>query len=154
MLISINPFTHEAAEEFCSLFRADAVLRAELNMPDRSKFSAEEEFGFISEWNKKNNSESFAIRYGNEFAGMISLSHIDHAKNKARVGYWVGSEFRNRGIGKKAFEAILSIAKSRGIVVLASDIDKSNLYSLKIWEKYNPVITEKNETQVSVKIKI
>jgi len=154
MLISINPFKYEDAEELCSLFKRDLILRNELNLSDQSEFSADEELLFISEWNKKSNSESFAIRYGNEFAGMISLSHIDHAKNKARVGYWVGSEFRNRGIGKKAFEAILSIAKSRGIVVLASDIDKSNLYSLKIWEKYNPVITEKNETQVSVKIKI
>lgn len=153
-MISIKPFTHEVAEELCRVFQTDAVLRKELNMPDRSRFSADEELLFISEWNKKNNSESFAIRYGDEFAGMISLSHIDLAKNKARVGYWVGSEFRNRGIGKKAFELILRIAKSKGIEVLESDIDKSNLFSLKIWEKYNTVITEKNERQVSVKIKI
>jgi len=79
---------------------------------------------------------------------------MDLANKKARVGYWVGSELRNRGIGKEAFELILSIAKSKGIEVLESDIDKSNLFSIKIWEDYNPEITEKNEKQVSVKIKI
>lgn len=153
-MISIIPFTYEAEEELCRLFQTDAILRAELNMPGKSEFSADEEFRFITEWNKKNNSESFAIRYDGEFAGMISLSHIDHTKNKAKVGYWVSSEFRNIGVGKKAFELILNIAKSKGIEVLESDIDKSSLFSLKIWKKYNPVITEKNERQVSVEIKI
>jgi len=152
-LISLNPFTLQSAAEMVDLFRTDEAVRKELGL-EKKEFSAEEEFRFISEWNKKNNSESFAIRYGDEFAGMISLSHKDLAYKKARVGYWVGSEFRNRRIGKKAFEAILSVAKSRGIVVLASDIDKSNLFSLKIWEKYNPEITEKSESQVSVIIKI
>ncbi|HQO09540.1 MAG TPA: GNAT family N-acetyltransferase [Clostridiales bacterium] len=151
-MISIEPFTYESAKELCRLFQTDAILRAELNMPGKSEFSADEELLFISEWNKKNNSESFAIRYVNEFAGMISLSHIDHAKNKARVGYWVGSEFRNRGIGKKAFELIISLAESKGIKVLESDIDKNNLFSLKIWQKYNPEISEKNETQYELRL--
>jgi len=151
-MISLKPFTHEAAKELCSLFKTDAVLRTELNMPDRSKFSADEELLFISEWNKKNNSESFVIRYGDEFAGMISLSHIDDEKKSARIGYWVGSEFRNRGICKDAFGLLVSAAKERSFKILESDIDKSNVYSLKIWEKYNPEIIEKNEKQYTVRM--
>ena len=152
-MISINPFTLESAADMVELFRTDGVLRSELGL-DKTEFSAEEEFRFVSEWCKKKSSESFDIRFENEFAGMISLSHIDLENKKTGVGYWVGSKFRGKGIGKKAFELILDIAKSKGLEILQSDIDRNNLFSLKIWQKYSPEISEKNEKQVSVKIKI
>ncbi|MDD3045751.1 MAG: GNAT family N-acetyltransferase [Candidatus Delongbacteria bacterium] len=152
-MISINPFTLKSAEDMVSLFSLDDIIRMELGL-DKTEFSAEEEFRFVSEWCKNKSSESFEIRFENEFAGMISLSHIDPDIRKAGVGYWVGSKFRNRGIGKKAFEIILDIAKSKGLEILQSDIDRNNLFSLKIWQKYSPEISEKNEKQVSVKIKI
>ena len=94
------------------------------------------------------------IRYGNEFAGMISLSHIDEKLRTARIGYWVGSRFRNKGICSEAFRMILEIARDKGIVEFRSDIDKDNVYSLKVWEKYCPVIVEKNEKQVTISLMI
>jgi RimJ/RimL family protein N-acetyltransferase len=153
MLISINPFTLESAENMVSLFSSDDIVRTELGL-DNSEFSAAEEFEFVQDWCRKKNSESFEIRYGGEFAGMISLSHIDLVNKKAGVGYWIGSRFRCRGIGKKAFELILDIAKSKGLEILQSDIDRNNLFSLKIWQKFSPEISEKNEKQVSLRIKI
>jgi len=153
MLVSINPFTLKSAADMVRLFSSDDIVRTELGL-DKSEFSAAEEFEFVQDWCRKRNSESFEIRYGNKFAGMISLSHIDTENKIAGVGYWVGSKFRGKGIGKKAFELILDIAKSKGLEILQSDIDRNNLFSLKIWQKYSPEIVEKNETQVSVKIKI
>lgn len=153
MLISINPFTLKSAEDMVSLFSTDEIVRSEFGL-DKTEFSAAEEFEFVQNWCKKKSSESFDIRFENEFAGMISLSHIDLENKKTGVGYWVGSKFRGKGIGKKAFELILDIAKSKGLEILQSDIDRNNLFSLKIWQKYSPEISEKNEKQVSVKIKI
>ncbi len=152
-MIFINPFTLKSAEDMVSLFSTDEIVRSELGL-DKTEFSAAEEFEFVQNWCKKKNSESFEIRCANEFAGMISLSHIDLENKIAGVGYWVGSKFRGKGIGKKAFELILDIAKSKDVEILGSDIDKTNAPSLKIWEKYNPKIIEKNENQVTVKIKI
>ncbi|MBN2857954.1 MAG: GNAT family N-acetyltransferase, partial [Candidatus Delongbacteria bacterium] len=115
-------------------------------------FSVDEEYEFVSDWCRKTNSEQFEIRFGNEFAGMISLSHIDMEKKSARVGYWVGSEYRKRGICSKAFELILNEAEIKGIKEVRSNIDKNNEYSLKIWDKYNPEIIEKNEKQYTVRL--
>jgi len=152
-LISVKPFTLKSAEDMVRLFSSDEIVRNELGLKGK-EFSAAEEFEFVQEWCKNKSSESFEIRFENEFAGMISLSHIDPDIRKAGVGYWVGSKFRGKGIGKKAFELILDIAKSKGLEILQSDIDRNNLFSLKIWQKYSPEISEKNEKQVSVKIKI
>ena len=151
--ISIKPFTYESANELVKMFTDDEILRKELGL-EAKEFSADEEYEFITNWSKKTNSEQYEIRYGEILAGMISLSHIDDEKKSARIGYWVGSEFRNRGICKAAFGLLVSDAKERYFKILESDIDKSNVYSLKIWEKYNPEIIEKNEKQYTVKIKI
>lgn len=153
MQISIKPFDLNSAEEMVRLFSTDEVVRKELGL-DRTEFSAEEEFKFVTDWCRKKNAEQFVIRYGNEFAGMISLSHIDIRSATARTGYWIGSRFRNKSIGSKAFEALLGIAISKGISEVRSDIDKDNEYSLRIWRKYNPVIKEKDEKQYTVRMKI
>ena len=152
-MISINPFTLESAEDMVRLLGTDEIVRKELGI-DKSEFSAAEEFEFVQEWCKKKNSESFEIRCDNEFAGLISLSHIDLVNKSARVGYLVGSRFRNKGIASKAFEALLKIAKSKGIFEVQSDIDKDNEYSLRIWDKYDPVIEEKDEKLYTIKFMI
>lgn len=153
MSISLEPFDLQSAEEMVSLFSSDEILRKELGL-NTTEFSAEDEFEFVMDWSRKKNAEQFAIRYGDELAGMISLSHIDLENKSARTGYWIGSEFRNKRICTEAFRLILGLAKSKGIEVLESDIDKDNISSLKIWEKYKPEITEKSEKQVSVKMNI
>ncbi len=152
-LISINPFSLQNAADMVEMFRTDEVLRRELGLEDKV-FSAEEEYKFVSDWCKKTNSVQFAIRYGNEFAGMISLSHIDEKLRTARIGYWVGSRFRNKGICSEAFRLILDIARDKGIVEVRSYIEKENEYSLSIWRKYYHAIEEKNEKQLRVRIYI
>jgi len=153
MLISLKPFDHQSATDMVELFSTDEVIRKELDLEDKV-FSAEEEYKFVTNWCNKTNSAQYVIRYGNEFAGMISLSHIDEKLRTARIGYWVGSRFRNKGICSEAFMLILDIAIDKGIVEVKSDIDKDNSYSLKVWEKYSPEIVEKNEKQYSVRFNI
>ncbi|HXK49368.1 MAG TPA: GNAT family N-acetyltransferase [Clostridiales bacterium] len=153
MLISLKPFDLQSAADMVEQFSTDEILRKELGL-DKTEFSAEEEYRFVSDWCEKTNSMQFAIRYENEFAGMISLSHIDEKLRTARIGYWVGSGFRNKGICSEAFRMILNIARDKGIVEVRSDIDKDNEYSMRIWEKYSPVITERNEKQAALIINI
>ena len=153
MLISIKQFDLQSAVDMVELFSSDEILRNELGLEDKV-FSAEEEYKFVTDWCKKTNSEQYAIRYGNEFAGMISLSHIDEKLRTARIGYWIGSKFRNKGICSEAFRLILDVAKDKGIAEVRSDIVKDNSYSLKVWEKYCPEIVEKTEKQVTAGIRL
>lgn len=153
MSISIERFDLQSAADMFELFSTDDILRKELGLEDKV-FSAEEEFRFVSDWCEKTKSVQFVIRYQNEFAGMISLSHIDKKLKTARIGYWVGSRFRNEGICSEAFRQILDIARDKGIEEVRSDIDKDNENSLKIWEKYSPVIVEKNKKQVTISLMI
>ncbi len=148
-MIYLEAFNIESAHDMVRLFSSDNIVRKELGL-EMKEFSPEEEYKFVSDWCAKTNSEQYVIRYGNEFAGMISLSHIDKESGTARVGYWIGSKFRNKGVCSEAFRLVLKLAKNEGIKEVRSDIDKDNLYSLRIWQKYHPVITEKNEKQVTV----
>lgn len=152
-MISIEPYTLQSAGEMTMLFATDEVVKKELGL-DSVVYVAEDEFIFVSDWCRMKKAEQFVIRYGKEFAGMICLSHIDLKNKSAGVGYWIGSEFRNKGIGSEAFRLILEVAKSKGIQVLRSDIDKDNVSSLKIWKKYNPDIVDTSDKQVSVKMSI
>ena len=75
-MISIKPFTYDSVNELVKMFTDDEILRKELGL-EAKEFSADEEYEFITNWSKKTNSEQYEIRYGDMFAGMISLSHID-----------------------------------------------------------------------------
>ena len=153
MLISLEPFDLQSAADMVELFSSDEILRKELGLENK-EFSVEDEYKFVTNWCNKTNSEQNVIRYGNEFVGMISLSHIDEKLSTARIGYWVGSGFRNKGICSEAFRMILNIARDKGIVEVKSDIEKDNSLSLKGREKYSPEIVEKNEKQYSVRFNI
>jgi RimJ/RimL family protein N-acetyltransferase len=148
-MIFLKPFDLQSAAEMVKLFSSDNIVRKELGL-EKKEYSPKEEYKFVTDWCAKTNSLQFVIRYGDEFAGMISLSHIDKESGTARVGYWIGSEFRNKGVCSEAFRLILELAKNEGIKEVRSDIDKDNLYSLRIWQKYHPSITEKNKKQVTV----
>ncbi len=83
MLISVKPFTLKSAEDMVRLFSSDEIVRNELGLKGK-EFSAAEEFEFVQNWCRTKSSESFEIRCDNEFAGMISLSHIDTENKKSR----------------------------------------------------------------------
>jgi ribosomal-protein-alanine N-acetyltransferase len=104
-------------------------------------------------WSNKNNAKLFAILLSDIAIGMISLSHINTGNKTARIGYWAGSLYWNKGFVGEAFEQILKIAKKNNIKSVSCTIQKENQASKKIWQKYNAEFEEKNDKLIpSIKI--
>jgi RimJ/RimL family protein N-acetyltransferase len=122
----------------------DAVLLKE-GIGIDSKLSLADFNKYNKEWAAKNKAECFAIVAKDSTIGMISLSHIDFDKKEACTGYFIGGKFRNQGYATQAFKIITDRAKELGIKHLHSTIDKQNLPSLSIWQKYNSVIKNKGD---------
>jgi len=59
----------------------------------------------LIEDNKKKNKEVFVIEINKNIAGIIGLTKIEK-KHKAEIYYWIGKEFRGKGIMSKALKKI------------------------------------------------
>lgn len=107
---------------------------------------SEQEFSETNKkWSVENHADIFAIVLGKKAIGMISLSHQDTLKHTARIGYWIGSTYWNKGYTNKAFQLVLDQAKIREIKYVSSTIKKDNIASRKIWDKYNAQIEYKDD---------
>ncbi|MCL5292434.1 MAG: GNAT family N-acetyltransferase [Actinobacteria bacterium] len=76
----------------------------------------------------------YLVKVGEEIAGTVAL----HRSISTAEGGWCGriedfyiaSEFRRRGVGKHAMEALLAIAADKGLKRLTLVADKDNLSAL------------------------
>jgi ribosomal-protein-alanine N-acetyltransferase len=53
---------------------------------------------------------TFAVFYNNEFAGMGSLSKVDHSTGTAEISYWIAFSFWGKGIATEAVTQIVEFA--------------------------------------------
>ncbi|MBU2702947.1 RimJ/RimL family protein N-acetyltransferase [Sporomusaceae bacterium BoRhaA] len=68
--------------------------------------------------------DMFAIVLGEKAIGTISLSHQNTINHTARIGYWLGSAYWNKGYASKAFQLILDQAKKREINMYLQQLEK------------------------------
>ncbi|SEP41053.1 GNAT family N-acetyltransferase [Propionispora vibrioides] len=87
-------------------------------------------------WTVERCTNLFAIVLEKNAIGMIALSHQDMVNHTARIGYWLGSRYWNKGYASKAFRLILELARRKGLKYVSSTIRENNIVSRKIWEKY------------------
>lgn len=52
----------------------------------------------------------FMIFYKNKPAGVVGLSDINYLDNKAHIGYWVGREFRGKGVASESAALVCNYA--------------------------------------------
>lgn len=97
------------------------------------------------EWIEEKSSDTYAIVIDKKAIGTISLSHQDTVKLTARIGYWLGSQYWNKGYARQAFRGILCSAKQKGIEYVSTQIEKDNVASLRLWEKYHAQSTLIND---------
>lgn len=64
---------------------------------------AKKEFNYL--FNKDKKSEYFIIDLNGKLIGSIYLMDINK-NHKARIGYWIGREFRGKGIGTKSLKIV------------------------------------------------
>ena len=96
------------------------------------------------QWVVEKHTDMFAIVLGKKALGMISLSHQDVIKHTARIGYWLGSAYWNKGYGSEAFQLILDHAKKREFKCVSSTISKEDVVSKNIWDKFGAQSELKN----------
>lgn len=87
-------------------------------------------------WAVERCADLFAIVLEKKAIGMISLSHQDIVKHTARIGYWLGSRYWNKGYTSTAFQLILDLAKRKRLQYVFSTVKEDNIASKKIWERY------------------
>lgn len=127
------------ASQLVELLNSDVELKDSLGMT-RSAISKDEFIQHNNEWCKSRNSEIFAIVIDGIAIGLISLSHQNIEEKKAQVGYWIGSNYWGNGYTGQAFLQILNYAQRKGIKYLTAKIERENLASKRIWEKYGAKI--------------
>ncbi len=62
-------------------------------------------------------------------------------KKTARVGYWIGSDYRSRGYCSSAFRLVVNRAVELGISILTSTIAEENINSQRIWDRRGGYVT-------------
>lgn len=133
--------TTSDADQLSALIRSDEKLRQATQM--NSKPTPEEYLQVIQDWRENRQSLILAIVInGNIAIGQIALSHIDPIQRQCQIGYWLGSEYWNRGIMTEAVDLVLSLARESGILEITTIVDKTNAASLRILQKYEASIVE------------
>jgi len=83
----------------------------------------------------KKNCEKFAIEINKKLAGAIYFYEISK-NHKARIGYWLGKEYRNKGIGTKAIKTITNYGfKKYNLKRITANVVTFNKPSLKALKK-------------------
>ena len=123
----------------------DNRLAKYLGSNNSAKISEQEFLETNKKWIVQNHADMFAIVLGEKAIGTISLSHQNTINHTARIGYWLGSAYWNKGYASKAFQLILDQAKKREIEYVSSTIRKENIASIKIWDKYGAQIEYKDD---------
>lgn len=122
----------------------DERLVKHLGSNNSIKISEQEFSETNKKWIAEKHSDMFAIVLGEKAIGLISLSHQDTIRHTARIGYWIGSEYWNKGYTSKAFQLVLDQAKIRKIKYVSTTIRKDNIASRKIWDKYGAQTEDKD----------
>lgn len=92
---------------------------------------------------------NLVIWYQQEIVGMISFNHLNKLNNLADIGYWLGKDYRGKGITTKAVKGICNIGFSdydlnRIVIRAAIDNAASNAVAKKNGFKREGVL-RKNE---------
>jgi ribosomal-protein-alanine N-acetyltransferase len=142
--VYIREPTQEDSRRLASLLCEDGILRRDLGMAREDRPTGEAFDRHIRDWCRSRNAITYAIVLGDGTAiGTISLSHIDREDHSARIGYWIGSSYRNRGYGTKAFERVMAEAFSQDILRVRASIERDNLPSRRIWEAHGGYVVHR-----------
>lgn len=153
-MVKLREIQERESKQLANLISQDDTLRKELGFQDDHGISPDSIQTDIQSWQKDKSAICFGIFQNRQIVGMISLSHRDAKTKTARIGYWIGSDFRRKGIATEAFAKVITKAQEMGIASLSSRINKTNQASISIWNKFKPNSTEISSDQVRVEIDI
>ena len=137
-------------EQISKLIRDDPRLLAELGFKSKPEPTQQEVKAGFCHWCESHQARMFSVYVEDRFAGLFTLSRIDKQNHTARVGYWLGSEFRGQGYGGRFYTEFLQLAKAEGLEQVNASIHKLNFGSRALWEKRGGHITSVAETNLEL----
>jgi RimJ/RimL family protein N-acetyltransferase len=144
--VYLKPIQNDDYEKIAKLISTDLILQKEFNFSKETIPSGKKVKLDFQNWCNSHSAKMFCIYKLDIFMGVVSLSRIDIDKHSARLGFWLGSKFRQKGYGSKAFKLILSMASNLEINQLNGCVQSSNIPSCRLWEKYGAkIVVEKDE---------
>ncbi len=112
-IVITTKFPRERVNEFISCANDSSLGFNLMSHGFYYPYTEEDAMAFIDK-NREVEGEAFAIDfyiiYENHFAGVIGLSDIDYENSRSHVGYWVGQEYRGKGIATEALKAVSNFA--------------------------------------------
>ncbi|MGM5481677.1 MAG: GNAT family N-acetyltransferase [Nanobdellota archaeon] len=75
----------------------------------------------------------FAILYDHELIGSCGLYGLNN--EFSGLGFWIGKEFRSKGFATEAVDAIVELAKEKGIKTIRTNVYEWNVCSMRVLEK-------------------
>lgn len=135
------------------MISTDRVLKKDLGFGEDDKLDADEFLEDIRKWCHSRDAISFAILlHGKTAVGIISLSRIHSREKSARIGYWIGSDYRSNGYCTAAFKLVVNVAAGMSLTKLISTIAQNNLHSRQIWDKLGGYVTGEDKGRLSYEL--
>jgi RimJ/RimL family protein N-acetyltransferase len=139
-MLTIRPLQEEHAERLVTILNNDGALRAELGTAEVVAIE-----GFLQRlrvWMEEHRGTTYAIVLDRSPIGTISISQAGMGEGTVRIGYWLASEYWNKGFGTEAFKQMLDVARGKGATTAIATIPKTSLASYKIWQKAGAMFEE------------
>ncbi|MCK5449862.1 GNAT family N-acetyltransferase [Candidatus Pacearchaeota archaeon] len=116
------------------------IISKTFYLPNPFNISATQKFiqERIRESNKDiRESYELGIEYMGEIIGMMNLYHINHINKKAKIGYWIGKDYRRKGFVSEALKSIIDFAFSKeNLNKISAKVIATNIESNNLLEKY------------------
>jgi RimJ/RimL family protein N-acetyltransferase len=148
--ISLNILVKEHAATLTDILNHDQLLAVANN----GTLSHIQPTAFIeqcAEWMRRKHGQTYAILHDGRPIGTISLSSGGLPKRHGRVGYWLASDYWNRGYGTAAFHELMKVAQSEGFkqieTIFAAEASPA---SIAIWKKKGATFLEHPDGQRAV----
>lgn len=132
--ISLASVSRESTEALYPLFLEDIV---ELNkwFGFDVDYTIQNDYQYLNS-RKPPYNDAIIIFYHNKPCGRFGLYDYNSEDNSIFVYYWVSSHFRRKGIASAAMKTILEYLRELQVKEALFDVDKENLSSIKLLEKY------------------
>jgi len=152
--IYIRPLHQEDYDKIAKLINSDLTLQKEFGFQPESIPTGSQLEKDFQAWCKSHSARMFVVYKSALFMGLFTVSRLDSVSKSARLGYWIGSQFRHKGYGALIFKMMLTQLASMGITELRASVNPANIPSRKLWEKNGALRVESETENLEYQLKL
>ncbi|MFC1451827.1 GNAT family N-acetyltransferase [Verrucomicrobiota bacterium] len=134
---TLRKVTHDDAAQLAAMLRADTQLRGDLSIPNDARPTVADVLTKVQSWETKTNGETYTIVADVGPIGIISVHPSSEDSTLGKVGYWVGSKYRDRGYCTDALRQLAAVAANHHMTSVSGAVTDTNIASCRVWQKLN-----------------